>query len=225
MMASFPRASGVLMHPTSFPGPYGIGDLGQAAYDFVDKLVEAGQTYWQVLPLGPTAFGDSPYQCLSSFAGNTNLISLDKLLVHGWLKEYELDDKPAFRARIVEYEKVIGWHEEMLTRAYERFLVDPTSHENQAFQAWCSDPAVNGWLGHFALFAALKEKNNLAAWVYWPTQEALSVEAALAEARWRNRYRIEEHKFRQWLFFSQWNALKGYANERGIRSSAICPST
>ncbi len=215
-MASFPRASGILMHPTSFPGPYGIGDLGQSAYQFIDRLDESAQTYWQVLPLGPTAFGDSPYQCLSSFAGNTHLISMDALAQRGWLKPYELKDRPHFRDRSVEYDKVMAWHEEMLTRTYERFLAAPGSAEYQEFRAWCGDPSVQNWLDDFALFVALKEKNNLAAWVHWPEGEALRVESVLDEARRRYRYRIDEHKFRQWLFFTQWNSLKGYANQKGI---------
>src|SRR5574340_29841 len=145
-VVSFPHASGIRMHPTSLPGPYGIGDLGQAAYRFIDLLFESGQTYWQVLPLGPTAYADSPYQCLSSFAGNTNLISLDALQSSGWLKPDELDDRPAFEEHGVDYPQVIAWHDEMLTRAYRRCLGDPSRLEYAAFRAWCAASSVQQWL-------------------------------------------------------------------------------
>lgn len=216
-MASFPRASGVLLHPTSLPSPYGIGDLGQPAYDFIDRLAQSGQTYWQVLPLGPTAFGDSPYQCLSSFAGNTNLISLDSLAAHGWLTQDELADRPPFRSRVVEFDKVTAWHDEMLTRAYDRFSMAAGDPEFERYQAWCSQPSVQWWLEDFVLFAALKEKNHLVSWVRWPKGEALSSERALEAARDSLRYRINEHRFRQWAFFDQWTALKSYAHKHGIQ--------
>jgi 4-alpha-glucanotransferase len=200
-----------LLHITSLPGPYGIGDLGRGAHEFVDRLAEAGQTYWQVLPLGPTGFADSPYQCLSSFAGNTNLISLDGL--RHWLPPQALEDKPAFRNRRVEYEAVIAWHDEMLSLAFEGFLV-ASGMRDRDFQAFCA--ANDYWLDDFALFLALKESHQQKPWVEWPTGEALRSPIEIEAAREKHISRVEEHRFRQWVFDRQWRALREYAQQRGI---------
>src|SRR5688572_31856042 len=117
----FPRSSGILLHPTSLPGKYGIGDLGKAAYEFVDFLALTGQTIWQVLPLGPTSYGDSPYQALSTFAGNPMLISLDKLVGEGWLTAVDVAEVPPFSTFQIDYGNVIIYHDQMLSRAYEHF--------------------------------------------------------------------------------------------------------
>ena len=214
-MDRFPRSSGVLLHPTSLPGPYGIGDLGPAARAFVDQLAAAQQTYWQILPLGPTGFGDSPYQCLSSFAGNTNLVSLDTLVASGWLTEDDVADRPRFRARWVDYEPAVAWREEMLTLAHERFALRGSGADREAFRQWCADSA--DWLEDFVLFIALKEKNGGKPWVEWPRAEATYGRGAAETARKALRGRLEEHRFRQWLFATQWAALRTYANRRGIR--------
>jgi 4-alpha-glucanotransferase len=214
-MDQFPRSSGVLLHVSSLPGPYGIGDLGQSARDFVDRLVAAQQTYWQILPLGPTGFGDSPYQCLSSSAGNTNLISLDLVAAAGWLTEDELADRPPFRARVVDYPAVVAWHDELLMLAHERFTAQAGSADREAFAGWCASNA--GWLEDYVLFISLKETNGGRPWVEWPAVEATYGRAAAEVARKTLRFRLDEHRFRQWLFFTQWSALRGYANQRGIR--------
>ena len=143
-MTLFPRCSGILLHPTSFPGRYGIGDLGEWAYRFVDWLEETGQSVWQVLPLGPTSYGDSPYQTLSAFAGNPNLISLDKLIGDGWLTDDDLADAPDFPVDRVDYGWVIDYHNQKLTLAYERFAASGTPEQRLAFEAWC------GWNGRKA---------------------------------------------------------------------------
>ena len=132
----FPRASGVLLHPTSLPGRYGLGDLGDYAYRFVDLLHAAGQSYWQVLPLGPTSYGDSPYQSLSTFAGNPNLISFDKLAQLDWLTGEDLASTPSFPADRVDYGPVIEFHNEMLDRAYARFLEAANDVYREALQRW-----------------------------------------------------------------------------------------
>ncbi len=209
------RSSGILLHPTSLPGRYGIGDLGEWAYRFVDWLEANGQSIWQVLPLGPTSYGDSPYQTLSAFAGNPNLISLDKCVGNGWLTHEDLSGVPNFPAGHVDYGWVINYHDEMLTRAYERFAEAEKSEQHQAFEAWCVENAH--WLDDFALFVALKDLHGGRPWVEWEEGLALRDKDALEKARQAHAIRIEEHRFRQWVFYAQWAELKAYAGEKGIQ--------
>jgi 4-alpha-glucanotransferase len=213
-MTLFPRCSGVLLHPTSLPGRYGIGDLGEWAYRFVDWLEANGQSVWQVLPLGPTSYGDSPYQTLSAFAGNPNLISLDGLRAEDWLTDEDLADVPAFPAGNVDYGWVIQYHERMLATAYRRFAED-SSEQRAAFEVWCAEHAH--WLDDFALFVAIKNENGLRPWVEWPEPLALRQPKALDKARKTLAAEIEEHRFRQWVFHKQWHEVKAYANGKGIR--------
>jgi 4-alpha-glucanotransferase len=211
----FPRSSGVLLHPTSLPGRYGIGDLGEWAYRFADWLEAAGQTIWQVLPLGPTSYGDSPYQALSSFAGNPLLISLDKLVGEGWLTPDDLADVPNFPAELADFGSVIAYHTDLLSLAYQRFKVGGSSKQRAEFQAWGDQN--NGWLGDFALFAALKEHHGGKPWVEWPEAEALRFPEALQAARTTHADKIAEQRFKQWVFYKQWYELKSYVNGKGIR--------
>ena len=211
----FPRSSGILLHPTSLPGRYGIGDLGKYAYQFVDWLEAAGQTVWQILPLGPTSYADSPYQTLSAFAGNPNLVSLDLLVEAGWLTDNDLRDVPDFPTKRVAYGEVIPWHDKMLTLAYERFEQSGIGEQRHQFEAWCVENAH--WLDNFSLFAALKDSHNSRPWVEWPQTEALRDPAALAQARQTHAKRINDHRFRQWVFHQQWIALRDYAHARHIR--------
>ena len=211
----FPRSSGVLLHPTSLPGRYGIGDLGEYAYRFVDWLQAAGQTAWQILPLGPTSYGDSPYQTLSAFAGNPNLISLDKLVSMGWLTPADLDDVPDFPVRKVDYGWIIPYHNDRLQVAYERFIQRGDAGQQAAFKTWCQQESA--WLEDYALFAALKDENGGRPWVEWPQAEALREADALAAAAKRLAQQVDEKRFRQWVFFTQWYELKAYAAQRSIR--------
>ncbi len=212
----FPRASGILLHPSSLPGRYGIGDLGHYAYRFVDYLVETGQQLWQVLPLGPTGYGDSPYQSLSTFAGNTNLISLDRLREAGWLSDTDLADTPDYPVHKVDYGWVIPFHDAKLRLAHVGFRAHGEPESKQAYAAWCSEHA--DWLDDYALFAALKAENDLKPWTQWPDKgEALYEPTALQEARERLASEIAFVKFGQWVFFSQWHDLRRYANERNVR--------
>jgi 4-alpha-glucanotransferase len=212
----FPRSSGILLHPTSLPGRYGIGDLGEWAYRFVDWLEAAGQTIWQVLPLGPTSYGDSPYQSLSSFAGNPLLVSLDKLVGEGWLTEADVAVTPEFPDHLVDFGNVITYHNQMLALAYDRFLANATNTQKTAFEAWCNQQYAE-WLDDFTLFSALKDFYGGKPWVEWPQGEALHDPDALAAARATHARRIAEHQFRQWVFQAQWTELKTYAAERSIR--------
>lgn len=212
----FPRSSGILLHPTSLPGPYGIGDLGRWAYRFVDCLADAKQSVWQVLPLGPTGFGGSPYQVYSSFAGNTALISLDALVDQGWLDESDVASHPWFSPHKVDYDRAIAYHEDLLTLAYDRFVIQDDRAQKSAFRAWAEDPR-RWWLDDYALFMVLKEHYGGRPWTEWPPGEALRDPTALEEARAMHACRLDEIRWRQWVFATQWDALRSYANGKGIR--------
>jgi 4-alpha-glucanotransferase len=213
-VAEFPRRSGILLHPTSLPGRFGIGDLGEAAYRFVDFLAAAGQTYWQVLPLGPTGYGDSPYQGTSALGGNPLLVSLDRLVELGHLSETDLEAGPSFREGWAAYPEATTYKTAMLEKAYRNFGRRRRSREAKAWARFCEEHA--DWLDDLALFMALKDAFGLQAWTEWnvdiATRRPESVvcwEDALADA-------VESHKYRQWCFFEQWSDLKRYANERGV---------
>lgn len=212
--ALFPRSCGVLLHPSSLPGKYGIGDLGFWAYRFVDCLAAAGQTIWQVLPLGPTGFAESPYQCHSTFAGNSYLISLDLLVEDGWLFADELEEKPYFSPRQIDYAAAIRYHDEMLSLAYDRFVRD--ARAVAACEEW-RQHADRVWLDDFALFMALKEFHGGQPWTMWNDSEIFREKQALQAVRNTHANRIAEHRFRQWVFFRQWDDLRAYANNKNIR--------
>jgi 4-alpha-glucanotransferase len=211
----FPRRSGILLHPTSLPGRFGAGDLGEAAYRFVDFLVAAGQSYWQALPLSPTGYADSPYQSLSAFAGNPMLISPEKLMEIGHLLEEDLEDAPAFPDDRVDFGPVIRYKVGLLERAFANFLAQAPASQREDLVRFCDEQAF--WLDDFALFMALKEAHNLNAWREWELETATRQPEALD--RWRESLagEIESQKYRQWQFFEQWLAVKRYANERGVR--------
>ena len=200
---SFPRASGILLHPSSLPGPYGIGDLGAEAYHFADFLAAAGQKIWQVLPLGPTGYGDSPYQCFSSMAGNPLLISLDLLREDGWLSNEDLQGAPSGPPDDIDYGAVIAFKLPLLGRAQRNFAVHANAAMHQFFAEFCERNA--SWLDDYARFMALKEAHGMAAWTHWDRGAGAGAEA------------IAARKFEQFVFFRQWRALKQYCNDRGIR--------
>ncbi len=211
----FPRCSGILLHPTSLPGRFGIGDFGVSAYEFVDFLEAAGQSYWQVLPLSPTGYGNSPYQGLSAFAGNPMLISPEKLVEIGHLSETDLRDGPGFPVEQVEFGPVMSYKEGLLKRAFANFRSGAPAGQREAFAGFCHREAY--WLDDFALFMALKQANALRPWYEWEPDIAARRPEALAHWRQSLAGEIESHQYRQWQFFEQWLALKGYANQRGIR--------
>lgn len=214
-MTRLPRSSGILLHPTSLPGRYGIGDLGPAAYRFVDWLEAQGQSIWQVLPLGPTSYGDSPYQTLSAFAGNPNLISLDKLVIDGLLTAADLADSPDFPNDRVDFGRVIPFHSQKLTAAWRHFAGSAHHKLKQELDAFVE--ANRYWLEDFALFAALKKRYRRRPWVEWESALRRRDHQTIAIATQACAEQMEAEKFRQWLFYRQWTALKRYANDKGIR--------
>lgn len=212
---NFPRASGILLHPTSLPSKFGIGDLGDEAYSFVDFLADAKQTYWQILPLGPTGYGDSPYQCFSAFAGNANLISPQKIVEDGFLTNTEINEKPDFPVGRVDFGKVYEWKNHILGLAYERFRLTTSVDLRGKFETFSQEQAT--WLEDYALFRAVKKSQNQASWQNWNIRLKLRDEKALAQAREDLREEIQSQKFQQWLFFRQWNELKNYCHSKAIK--------
>ncbi|MBK8989315.1 MAG: 4-alpha-glucanotransferase [Chloroflexi bacterium] len=214
----FPRAAGVLVHPTSFPGRFGVGDFGGPAYEFVDFLVASKQSLWQVLPLGPTGYADSPYQCFSAFAGNPLLISPDKLVVDGYLPATAVHTVPPFPSHTVEYGAVIEYKNGLFRQVFAHFQQQGTPEQVAAFDQFCAD---NGfWLNDFALFMAVKQYHkdqDGGVWNTWPTDIAHREPQAMAAWSHQLADEIALHKFLQFLFFAQWLALKQYANERGVK--------
>ncbi|GAB4210590.1 MAG: 4-alpha-glucanotransferase [Roseiflexaceae bacterium] len=208
------RSSGILLHPTSLPGRWGIGDLGAAAYQFVDFLQAAGQQLWQVMPLGPTGYGDSPYQSFSAFAGNPMLISIDLLLAEGLLAEADLVDAPQLPSHAVDFGAVIPFKQAVLRRSFERFSAETTPELRQQFNDFLAQNHT--WLNDYALFAALKEAHGGAGWNSWPTEIARHEPDAVAQWSRELSAQVQFHSYVQFLFRRQWHSLKQYANERGI---------
>jgi 4-alpha-glucanotransferase len=216
---SFPRSSGILLHPTSLPGRYGIGDLGPEAYRYVDFLASAGQRIWQVLPLGPTGYGDSPYQSFSAFAGNPLLISLDRLVEEGYLARAELESVPVFPADQVDYGRVIQFKMPLLRLAYDRFHRGAPPAEFGDFRA-----RHERWLNDYALFMALKEAHGgESIWSRWEPDIAARQPQALESWEVRLATEIEMLQFMQYAFFRQWHDLHNYARERGIQIMGDLP--
>lgn len=209
----FPRASGVLLHITSLPGRFGIGDTGSEAYKFVDFLAASGQSYWQILPIVPTGYGDSPYSSSSAFAGNTLLISPDRLVEDELLPVEFLDSAPQLSSERVDYGPVYGWKRAMLAEAFLTFQTD--GKLNSEFGTFCDKNSW--WLDDYALLCAKKESSGHKAWFEWDEPLKRRDNAALDEAHKKFNEHINAEKFNQFIFFRQWLALKNYANEKGIK--------
>jgi 4-alpha-glucanotransferase len=212
---SFSRACGILLHPTSLPGPYGVGDLGHEAYRFVDFLSSAGQSLWQVLPLGPTGYGNSPYQCFSAFAGNTLLVSPDLLVEHGLIAPADLSDAPRLDSARVEYGAAFELKERLLSRAFQNYEAARPAAVRDRFEEFKERSAA--WLDDYALYRSLKRERNEAAWTSWEPGLVRREERALESARARLAGEAEAVKFEQFLFFDQWSLLREYCHGRGVR--------
>jgi 4-alpha-glucanotransferase len=215
------RVSGILLHPTSFPGRFGIGDLGDEAYRFVDWLSSAGQQLWQTLAIGPTGYADSPYASFSAFAGNHMLINPDRLVQEGDLSSADVADLPPFPIDHVDYGRVIPHKTALLRKAAERFFARASTERREQYDKFCHDN--RRWLDDFALFMAVKAEHNMVMWTEWDASIALRQRAALS--RWRERLvdQIRFHKYLQFQFFYQWQALRRYANERNIKVMGDIP--
>ena len=212
---SFPRASGILLHPTSLPGRFAVGDLGPAAFAFADFLAAGGQSIWQVLPLGPTGYGDSPYACYSAFAGNTLLISPEKLSAQGLITEADLPDIPtAFSSRI-DFGAAHKTKEAILTKAFANYQRTTDTELRSEFETFAEQNA--SWLGDYAIFRALKDAHDGKPWHEWERSIAKRAPEALSRARAELHDQIEAQKFSQFLFFRQWLELKTYCHRRGIQ--------
>lgn len=209
------RASGVLLHPTSLPGKYGIGDLGPEAFKFIDFLVGSGQTYWQVLPLGPTGYGDSPYQCFSAFAGNPLLVSPELLVEDGFIGAEHLEDKPDFPSQKVDYGVVYEWKNRILPLAFEGLHYITSVDLRGKFETFVQEN--DWWLEDYALYRAIKASQSQRAWYEWDEPIRLRDETALAAIADRLFSEVLAEKFYQFLFFRQWHAIKHYANRSGVR--------
>src|SRR5689334_1839143 len=210
----WPRRGGILVHPTSLPSPYGIGDFGPGAIALLDFLHGGRQRLWQVLPLAPTGYGASPYAAVSAFAGNPLLISPQRLVEDGLLDAADLIDHPAFPAERVDYALVTPWKMSLLRRAHAAFLTAAGDALREAYTHFAA--AQHDWLDDFALFAALKEEHGGVAWTDWPAALAARDEPALAQVRERLAGEIAFHRFAQFLFARQWSAVRAAARERGI---------
>jgi 4-alpha-glucanotransferase len=208
------RASGVLLHITSLPAAYGIGDLGPAAFAWVTRLHEAGQRWWQALPLGPTGYGDSPYQSLSSFAGNELLISPDGLIDDGLLRAADCAGH-AFSPTAVEYEKVVPFKVRLLATAWSRFSASARPELRSAYEQFCQTHEL--WLDDYALFRALKARYNGACFLEWPVELVRRTPAALAQARRELAKQIELVSFAQSLLSRQAERLAQHAHDQGVR--------
>lgn len=211
----FPRASGILLHPTCFPGRFGIGDLGAAAYQFIDFLTESGQQLWQILPLGPTGMGNSPYLSYSAMAANPLLINLDYLQEQGLLTEADLANIPDFPMDQVDFDQVRDFKMPLLQKSATVFTTEATPEQQEKFQEFCSQQAY--WLDDYSFFMALKDAHQGAGWHTWEPEISRRHPQALAEWKERLSQEIFFHQYLQFQFFQQWSALKTYANDHGIQ--------
>jgi 4-alpha-glucanotransferase len=208
---SLPRSSGVLLHPTSLPGPHGVGDLGRHAFEFVDFLARSGQKWWQMLPLGPTGYGNSPYQSHSSFAGSAMLISPEDLVERGWLESSDLNDIPAFSADHAEFDRAHEWKEHLLGTAFLRFQSGGTDDRFETFLS-----TNRGWLDDYCLYMAIKYEHGGRPWTEW--EPGLIRREPETMASWRDRLstQIRYHEFVQFAFHLQWQALRAACRDRNI---------
>ncbi|MBQ5331559.1 MAG: 4-alpha-glucanotransferase [Oscillospiraceae bacterium] len=208
------RTSGVLLHITSLPGKYGTGTLGRYAYEFVDFLKETGQYYWQILPIGPTGYGDSPYQCYSAFAGNPVLIDLEGLIDEGLLESDDLDLCILEKKDFADFSQLFSYKRIVLAKAYGAFLKKCDPKQNAAFEGFCSENA--SWLDDYALFMTVKAHFDQEMWTLWDDAYRLREPGTLKKFSEEHKDEIGLWKFMQFKFFEQYLALKSYANRRGI---------
>ncbi len=211
----FRRGSGVLLHITSLPGPHGIGSLGREAFEFVDWLVDAGQRFWEVLPITPIGYGNSPYSSPSAFAGAPSLISLERLAEEGFLSPEEVPPGEGFPPDRAAYPEAIRLKREAVEKAWRRFREEASERRRKNFADFQVEH--NPWLENYALYKAVKDHFRGAPWYEWPKEIAFRREPAVKKWAKKLADRIEETKFAEFLFFRQWKKLRGYCNERGVK--------
>ena len=209
------RTSGILLHPTSLPSPYGIGDLGKAAYDFIDFLEKAGQHLWQILPLTPTGYGNSPYSSFSAFAGQPLLISPEHLEKMGLLEEWELDTAPENNEDLVEYDKVSKWKTQIFKLAFSRFEMKEDKELKKQYRQFVKENTY--WLNDYAIYMACRDMQGQKEWFKWDEKYRKSTQKVKAELKKTLKDEIKYYCFIQFLFYKQWAELKAYANEKGIK--------
>lgn len=206
------RSAGILLHPTSLPGKFGIGDLGPNAYHFIDFLKSSGQTLWQTFPLGPTGYGDSPYQCFSAFAGNPLLISPELLLKDGLLSEKDLQDVPDFNSHKIDFGWVINYKYGLLKKAFENFIVQKKNLDDECGE-FCKKNSY--WLDDYSLFMAAKQYHGGVLWTQW--DPSIAFRKNLSEWKTKLKEEINYQKFLQFTFHKQWTNVRGYAHKNGIK--------
>ncbi|MEA3351651.1 MAG: 4-alpha-glucanotransferase, partial [Chloroflexota bacterium] len=211
----FKRSSGILLHPTSLPGSYGIGDIGPEAHAWIDFLAAAGSSLWQVLPLGPTGYGDSPYQCFSAFAGNPYIISPEMLMSDGLLFPHEADALHSLPQGSVNFGAVIPLKLKLLEQAYKRFREGLFPQLEKDFETFTT--TESNWLDDFAVFMAIKEAHDGHPWVDWPAPFRDRDPKALKEFCQSHNNDIERHALWQFLFFRQWKSLRSHARKNGVQ--------
>ncbi len=211
----FPRSSGILLHPTSLPGPAGSGDLGSAAYEFIDWLCSAGQSLWQMLPIGPAGMANSPYMSFSAFAGSSLLIDLSELVSRGWLIAEDVNNISGLSQHRVDYQGVADVREKMLAKAAINFLQKRSGEDRDQFEEYCN--VERGWLEDYALFQALNHQYGRKLWVTWDKDLVRRKAPAIKKASKELHDQVELHKFIQWCFARQWKKMKKYASDRGVR--------
>ncbi len=217
----FPRRSGILLHVTSLPGGDGIGDFGESAHEFIEFLAGSGQKLWQVLPLNPTGYGDSPYQCFSAFAGNPLFINLGALREAGLLSAADLASAPNFPDEDVAYDRVIPFKQELLRRAARAFFANRTEAGRSAFDAFCQESGE--WLEDYALFMACKKIHNDVAWVHWDAGIRQRDPSVLKKWQNESSSELEYHRFAQFQFFQQWEKVRDRCRRHGIRLMGDIP--
>ncbi|HEY59087.1 MAG TPA: 4-alpha-glucanotransferase [Anaerolineae bacterium] len=211
----FGRSSGILLHISSLPNADGIGDLGPEAYRFIDFLARTNTKLWQILPLNPTGYGNSPYQGLSAFAGNPLFINLNMLIKEKLLKDEDLEKRPRFPTRTVDFSKVIAWKTHVLNLAFKSYKQSPPNEIQNGFLDF--QESNQNWLDDFTTFMTARIKYNLVSWSKWPKSLRVREEKAITNFKHKHTYDIEKNAFFQYLFARQWQTFKKYANDKGIK--------
>ena len=211
----FKRSSGILLHPTSLPGPFGIGDLGVNAFHWLDFLEKSGVDYWEILPLGPTGYGDSPYQSFSAFAANINLIDPEQLVKDGLININDIQNHPRFSDKKVLFKRIAQWKNSLLNLAFLNFIQNQNSRLFFQFKDFIENQFY--WLDDFSLFMAIKIIQNWTAWDQWPMQLKMHDSEVINQFRKNYSKEILFQKFQQFVFFNQWKKMKDYAQNKKIK--------